>query len=723
MSKASLAGILAVSALVPVAAASAATNYAVDEIVVAIDGKNVTVSKGVYDAAIAEGWMAGATVSHVQNSDGKYYSKAVLDEAVSEAATLTEALELLADSNKAVTITTVPGKFVDGTLVPEEQVVADLKVESVMAINDITVAYGEETAQTVLAGLPTTVTATLNDEETTEVTLDVEWAADANYDENVAGVYTFTGAVTLPADVDYTISEALSTVTVKVTVEAATEEQIDAAIDAINLANTGTIIAALKSPVLGLSDVNEDLADEYVAEIAKSFTTTKAQIQAAVNRANAAAAETNADAIKAVNEATGAVSLLTALDDLGIGNVIGTLTGDPAAVDTSVPSLAAQYFTAISNETTDTKAQIQAVIDQVNLKELTKLVVAAEKSVKGTDVATAQALLDAYLPVDTGEVTTVADFQSRLDVVTALIAVNEEKASGDAGVDLLAALKDPALKLKNVVDGNADDYLVAFKARVAADAKFEFATVSALQSFVNKVNADTSTGLITAVNTAGLATDDATGATFLAKIKLTSVTTVDDNAKAYLDAFKAKVATDSKFKFTTVEEIKTFVKAVNTAETEKTLVGAINTASASGIEAALTAFVGEYNNDAYVNLGSSLNGKRNEVARLFRGIKADTTYKTKEDVQTALTSATVQYNTALNNVLNSKSIAETRTNLQAVYDLALTYFTEEEIGEINGATVTVTQAETLFGALEDARENETALPKNFEEVITAATPA
>lgn len=590
----------------------------------------------------------------------------------------------------------------------ETSPVAELKVESVSAINDITVAFGEESAQTVLAGLPTTVKATLNDEETTEVTLDVEWAADANYDENVAGVYTFTGKVTLPADVDYTISEEISTVNVKVTVEAATEEQITSAIAAVNEAvGAADLLVALQSPVLGLTNVDENV--DYTTEIDDSFTTTKAQIQAAVNRANAAATEANAEFIKAVNEATGKTALETALNALGINNVITN------------PSQGLAYFAAIAANTTETKAQIQAVIDQVNLTELTKLVVAAEKSVKATDVVTAKTLLDAYSPVDTGDVTTVADFQARLDVVTALVAVNAQKAASDSGVNLLTALKGPALNLKNVVDVNANEYLVAFKARVTADTNFEFATVSALQTFVNKVNTDKGTGFITAVNTAGAGS---VASDFAGAINSAGVATVSTaNDAAYLAAFKAKVAADSKFKFTTVAEITAFVKAVNTAETEKALLTAVNEAPANGIEAALTAFVGTYNNDAYVNL-TSTSGQKNEVARLFRGIKADTTYKTIEEVQAALTSATEQYNTALSNVLNAKSIAETRTTLQAVYDLALTYFTEEEIAEIDSVTVTVEQAETLFSNLEIERAKETpVLPKNFGAVITAATPA
>lgn len=54
---------------------------------------------------------------------------------------------------------------------------------SEMAINDITVTFGGDTAAAILATLPSTVTATLNDEEATEVTLDAEWVADENYDK------------------------------------------------------------------------------------------------------------------------------------------------------------------------------------------------------------------------------------------------------------------------------------------------------------------------------------------------------------------------------------------------------------------------------------------------------------------------------------------------------------------------------------------------------------
>ena len=185
---------------------------------------------------------------------------------------------------------------------------------------------------------------------------------------------------------------------------------------------------------------------------------------------------------------------MDALEKLGVQRVIGLAHDGGNAVIEGTPSLAAKYHTAIASQTIATKTDVQAIIDTVNGAEVTKLVVAAEAAVTTDSVTAAASLLAAYdngIADDKVEV----DLGKRLDVVTALVAVN---AAPDAA-GLLTAIKSADLALVEVVDANAD----AYKAQVDAQAEgFKFATVAQLQSFVKQVNATVNTSAIDAVNKA-----------------------------------------------------------------------------------------------------------------------------------------------------------------------------------------------------------------------------
>lgn len=302
MSKASLAGVLAVSALVPVAVASAATSYAVDEIIVTVDGQNVAISKAVYDAAIAEGWMTGATVSYVQNSDGKYYSKAVLDEAVSEESTLDKALELLAGSDKAVTITTVPGEFVEGNLVPQEEQVADLKVESVSAIEPTIV----EVTFPALAEAVTDATVEVKDNtgKVHEVVAQdlAKGATTAQFDFVTPITGDFEGVWTVNG-VEYSFDEL------------ALVEDIVAAAGANNEVSLNKLLADA-----GIKNVNVDRISDYLSDIttanSKAPLVWASDVQKVIDATNEKAGEEADEAavVKAVADATNQVQLLAALE-------------------------------------------------------------------------------------------------------------------------------------------------------------------------------------------------------------------------------------------------------------------------------------------------------------------------------------------------------------------------------------------------------------------------
>ncbi|AXI01182.1 hypothetical protein DV702_16510 [Sporosarcina sp. PTS2304] len=149
LSKAALAAALATTALIPVASADAATAYSIDEVVIAQGGQQLAISSSDYREAVIEGSVNPATVGHVKSSNGKYYSSTDFREAVIETGSETAALESLNGSSKDKAITTVPGKFVDGKLVPVTDEVKSFA--SVASINATTI---EVTFDQKVASLP-----------------------------------------------------------------------------------------------------------------------------------------------------------------------------------------------------------------------------------------------------------------------------------------------------------------------------------------------------------------------------------------------------------------------------------------------------------------------------------------------------------------------------------------------------------------------------------------
>jgi len=111
---------------------------------------------------------------------------------------------------KVVEITEV--KHVDKEGNVEEK--KEFAVISISAIEDIVVEFGGE------LNLPATVTATLNDEEATEVTLDIVWADNEEFDAEVAGEYEFEYTLKIQEDevIDFELPEdkAIGSITVTV---------------------------------------------------------------------------------------------------------------------------------------------------------------------------------------------------------------------------------------------------------------------------------------------------------------------------------------------------------------------------------------------------------------------------------------------------------------------------------------------------------------------------
>lgn len=432
----------------------------------------------------------------------------------------------------------------------------------------------------------------------------------------------FTGTLTVAdEEAEYTISEELSTVEVTVTVEAPTAAQITAAIAAVNSANAGNIIAALQSPVLGLTDINEDLATDYVAEVLASVTNTKARIQQAVNRVNTAAAEADQDEIDNVNTAVNFTDLRAALTALGIDNVATS------------PSLNQEYFDAIDANTTETKEQIQAVIDAVNLAEITAAVVKAE-----TDLTpAAHTAADTLVQLDLLEEAVQTDLEDRLVAVDLIINVN---AAGNAG-DLQTALQ--ALETAELIEGyNTSNQAAYFTAFGLITEDPEFTTVAGIQTFVTTVNANEATALIDAVNVA-----TAQAAMQVALDAVTGDTASAEEVDLFLEVYGATT-------FTSLEQI-------TDAFADVRLTSAVNEADESETEDALDAL--EF--ASYVNLGAD---RRAEVAALFFANEGTTEFETVAEVEVALQATVEQYNALLSAINGSTTISGMKASLKAVSD-------------------------------------------------------
>ena len=391
----------------------------------------------------------------------------------------------------------------DGAIVetPVTPPVEEVTVQSVSAINAIEVEFGTAVEN---VELPATVTATLNDEDSTEVELNVEWDESEEYDGNVAGTYTLTGTVTIPEDAEYTVSEEVAAISVDVVVAEPTETQISEAVAAINTADSEGIIAALQSPVLGLSEINEELADEYVLEISNSVTNTPARIQSAVNRVNEQAAE-DAEAeqeaeqllVDAVNDALNFGDLRTAL-----------LALDPAPKLAPNPTFNQLYFDAIDTNTTETKEQILEVINNVNVEQLTASVVKAETDLTQDAYNAATGLVGLNLLEEAVQ----TDLEDRLAAVLTAIAtqdlvddVNEATSEAELAAALLA-LQNAEL-IEGYTADNDTEYNTAFEALTAEPA---FTKVSEIQELVTSVNAQAAEdALVAGVNDALANTDDA----------------------------------------------------------------------------------------------------------------------------------------------------------------------------------------------------------------------
>lgn len=467
------------------------------------------------------------------------------------------------------------------------------------------------------------------------------------------------------------------------------EAALSIAINAVKAATSSNIIAALEAPVLGLTAIDSTLASDYVAEVAVSFVDTRALLQAAVDRVNTKAVADLQTKVDAVKNATGQAALLTALSDLGIAREIN--------------SLALAYFQAINAKAPATKADIQAIVDEVNLAEVEKLVAAAEATVTDASVSDASTLLGNFTGAvldDQGADVAKTAFTARLAVVTEIVDVNDAAVVNAAA--LLAALKDATLALENVVDANDVDYDTEVQAAITADANFKFKTVAQLQAFVNDTNAKVAVSLITAVNDAANE-NDFLSALQASKLGLTGVAA--GNKTAYFTAGK-----DVAFK--TAADIQKLVDDVNAKAAEQALIDGINNATKSTIDAAVAAFVNAYDNEAFINVARN---NRPEVIATFwvnHGEGRSEAFTSVAEVSEALTAAVAEYQ----GYLNAINAATTTTELRVAFnvmidDLEAAYGNQvtSKVAELADPAVyangnlTIDAATAIFEALEAKR--------------------
>ncbi|MGL4730971.1 MAG: cell wall-binding repeat-containing protein [Clostridium sp.] len=387
---------------------------------------------------------------------------------------------------------------------------------------------------------------------------------------------------------------------------------LTAAITAVGSATNTDIIEKLQAPVLNLVNIDETLANEYVAEIGASFKETREHLQAAIDRVNAANEEAIKAKVEAVNEANGPEALKTALANLEVNNVID--------------ELATPYYEAIKVNDTTTKALIQSVIDATNKEEVTKAVVKAETTLAAADITNAETLVGKY---PAGEDKT--GFENRITLVKNIVEVNTQIVKPVGTEDAALETAFATLKIKDVVTENVAAYKEEFAKKVAENKDFKFTAVEEIQAFVTTVNEkvendklEADKAKIAAVNEAGKK-EGATAAEFNTALKNAGVElemvetnpgsgTFDKvkNEEDYLNAFKAKVKADSTFEFKTVDEMKELVKEIDKVEVVK------DATTVAETKAALVAL----NYENYMNLSAET---RNDIDALVKAYMEDIT--------------------------------------------------------------------------------------------------
>lgn len=125
VAKATLATALVTSAIVPVASVSASAAGTLDGVIITKDGKQIEVSRTLYNQMLSAKIVSASEVTHIKVGD-KYFTKTTYNQALSAGKSAAAALDLLVSRTDIPTASITPevGKIVNGELVgdstPEE---------------------------------------------------------------------------------------------------------------------------------------------------------------------------------------------------------------------------------------------------------------------------------------------------------------------------------------------------------------------------------------------------------------------------------------------------------------------------------------------------------------------------------------------------------------------------------------------------------------------------
>jgi beta-galactosidase beta subunit len=292
--------------------------------------------------------------------------------------------------------------------------------------------------------------------------------------------------------------------------------------------NEVTTLAALKKA--GLNNIKDGNITAYVTAINASTTKEKlADIQVIVDKTNeiSVTAEEATAAVKAVNDATNQVQLLAALQNKAFVRVNADWIVDYKTDIDAAKALGGATFT-----TTDTVAEIQAIVDAKNSAKI------ATANTAATTVATQNAVTDLiskYTIDDVAPATTKADAVKASNVKSAVFGVKEATTSATVYNALvkLSALDNASLPASSLNANLKAEYLAA-KNLATIDGT---TTVSALK-----------TSVVTAADTAAL-TAASNGI-----VALTSTSTAADTKAALQKLADVTIQSSDKFDMTKVKD-------------------------------------------------------------------------------------------------------------------------------------------------------------------------
>ncbi|RNF38260.1 S-layer homology domain-containing protein [Planococcus salinus] len=394
--------------------------------------------------------------------------------------------------------------------------------------------------------------------------------------------------------------------------EAPTDDELDA------------LLAALEAPVLNfIGTVNPNLVTEYAAEFDASVINTYDRLLAAIERVNAEYDTSIEEMIADLNAATGIEG------DAGIVTILGNLDIENLLDDEDVEIA---YFDEIQAQQPQTVEEVQNLIDDVNLAEVTATVDAAVANPADTDFDEVGLLVTAY--GDNGaDADLITEFEASLELGEAVQGVLTADADTlDDELETLAGLSD---------DIDLDTFNAEYTAEYLTDLDDDDVTTAAdIQAVITDVNEASEAVLITAINEA---TTEADLDEALADIG------IDESTETQQTLFLSVYGDTA---FNTIEEIEE-------AYADVQLIAAVN---AAGDSAETSDALLDIDNESFINLGST---SREEVAQLFFANDYDD-FAAQDDINAELETVIDQYTALLGGINEAETIAEMDDALEAL---------------------------------------------------------